>query len=128
LQRLQGVDDADLVRVLYGDFVRQVFQGYRVAVTPLHATEGASTEPRLEERADLGGEARRAMLFDDLIVITGRPGSLGEEHLQWLRELKSGVLARLRALPAPPPAPLAPPPAPGRTPKRRRGLDDQTGP
>ena len=98
--RIESLDDTDLIQVLYGDFVRRIFQGYRVAVTPGRPTPGATPTPQLVNLPGTDGRYGRARLYDDLVVISGPPGSLGEEHLQWLFQLRKGVQARVDALKA----------------------------
>lgn len=100
LDRIESLDDSDLIEVLYGDFVRLAFQGFRVSVTPGRPAPGADTAPQLVQVEGGDGRYGRARLYDDLVVISGPPGSLGEEHLGWLTSLREGVrerLVRLRA-------------------------------
>lgn len=100
LARIEALDDTDLIEVLYGDFVRRVFQGYRVTVTPGRPTPGATSTPQLVNLPDTDGRYGRARLYDNLVVVSGPPGSLGEEHLRWLFQLRKGVQARVDALKA----------------------------
>lgn len=95
LKRIETLDDSDLIEVLYGDFVRKMFQGYRVAVTPGRPTPGATKIPQLVELDGGDGRYGRARLYDDLVVISGPPGSLREEHLEWLKALRKGTQARI---------------------------------
>jgi GGDEF domain-containing protein len=92
------LDDTDLIEVLYGDFVRKVFQGYRVTVTPGRPTPGAHPIPQLTELEESDGRYGRVRLYDDLVVISGPPGSLRDEHLEWLKDLRKGTQARLDQL------------------------------
>lgn len=98
LERIESLDDTDLIEVLYGDFVRRVFQGYRVTVTPGRPIPGATSTPQLVNLPDTDGRYGRARLYDNLVVVSGPPGSLGEEHLRWLFQLRKGVQARIEAL------------------------------
>ena len=95
LERIASKDDPDLIRVLYGDFVRKVFQGYRVTVTPVRPTPGATGVPQLSEMGEGEGRYGRVRLFDDLVVVSGPPGSLREEHLKWLQGLRQATQTRL---------------------------------
>lgn len=95
LERIASLDDTDLIEVLYGDFVRKVFQGYRVTVTPGRPTPGATPVPQLVELDSDGGRYGRVRLYDDLVVISGPPGSLRQEHLEWLRSLRKSTQARI---------------------------------
>lgn len=98
LARIGRLEDPDLIAVLYGDLVRQVFSGYRVVVTPGRPTPGATSEPRLMEVENQGPGYGRVRLFDDLVVISGPPGSLDESHRAALAELRCGVERRRREL------------------------------
>jgi GGDEF domain-containing protein len=98
LERIESLDDTDLIEVLYGDFVRKVFQGYRVTVTPGRPTPGATPLPQLAELEEGDGRYGRVRLYDDLVVVSGPPGSLREEHLEWLTRLRQGTQARLDRL------------------------------
>ncbi len=98
LHRIATLDDSDLIEVLYGDFVRHAFPDFRVSVTPGRPTPGATSSPRLVEDEEGEGRYGRARLYDDLVVVSGPPGSLGEEHLEWLVSLRQGTQERLKRL------------------------------
>lgn len=100
LERIEALDDPDLIQVLYGDFVRRVFQGYRVTVTPGRPTPGSTSTPQLVNLDDTDGRYGRTRLYDNLVVVSGPPGSLRDEHLTWLTQLRQGLQGRLERLKA----------------------------